>query len=305
MLSFEALHVLDAIERKGSFAAAAESLSRAPSSLSYQVQKLEDELGLVIFDRSGHRATFTDAGHLLVERGRMLLKAADEMVADAASLAHGWELEICLAYDGLFKSDFFFPLIERLAKKSSTRLKLSEQILAGCWEALAQERADVLIAPIPDTVPQGIKVQPLGEMSAYWVAAPDHPIHKEARPVEPDVRAKYRGVAVADTARGMQPKTYNVLENQPRLTVSSMHDKYTAILNGQGIGTLPWFWVQDDLNAGRLKRLKGGEPFQLKFGVAWKRNRMGNAKSWLVRQLPNLLAPYMQAGDIPINKSSS
>ncbi len=39
MLSFEALHVLDAIERKGSFAAAAESLNRAPSSLSYQVQK--------------------------------------------------------------------------------------------------------------------------------------------------------------------------------------------------------------------------------------------------------------------------
>ncbi|SIO38979.1 LysR family transcriptional regulator [Salinivibrio sp. ES.052] len=303
MLSFEALQVLDAIERKGSFAAAAESLNRAPSSLSYQVQKLEDELGLVIFDRSGHRATFTDAGLLLVERGRMLLKAADEMVADAASVAHGWELEICLAYDGLFKSHFFFPLIERLAKKSNTRLKLSEQILAGCWEALSQGRADVLIAPIPETVPQGIKVQPLGEMSAYWVAIPDHPIHQESRPVEPDVRSKYRGVAVADTARGMQPKTYNVLEDQPRLTVSSMNDKYTAILNGQGIGTLPWFWVQDDLNAGRLKRLKGGEPFQLQFGLAWKRNRMGNAKSWLIRQLPKLLEPYMQAGDIPLDRT--
>lgn len=301
MLSFEALQVLDAIERKGSFAAAAESLNRAPSSLSYQVQKLEDELGLVIFDRSGHRATFTDAGHLLVERGRLLLNAADEMIADAASLAHGWELEIRLAYDGLFKSAFFFPLIERLANKSSTRLKLSEEILAGCWESLAQDRADVLIAPIPASVPQGIKVQPLGEMSAYWVATPDHPIHKEARPVDPDIRAGYRGVAVADTARGMQPITYNVLEDQPRLTVSSMHDKYQAILAGQGIGTLPWFWVQDDLKAGRLKLLKGSTPFELKMGLAWKRNRMGNAKSWLVRQVPKLLAPYLQAGDIPID----
>ena len=73
LLSFEALLVLEAIDRRGSFAAASEELGRAPSSLSYQVQKLEQDLDLVIFDRSGHRAVFTKAGRLLLERGRLLL----------------------------------------------------------------------------------------------------------------------------------------------------------------------------------------------------------------------------------------
>lgn len=39
--SIEALLVLDAIERKGSFAAAAHELHRVPSALTYSVQKLE------------------------------------------------------------------------------------------------------------------------------------------------------------------------------------------------------------------------------------------------------------------------
>ncbi len=40
-LSLDALLVLDAIERKGSFAAAAHELHRVPSAITYTVQKLE------------------------------------------------------------------------------------------------------------------------------------------------------------------------------------------------------------------------------------------------------------------------
>ncbi|WP_133153846.1 LysR family transcriptional regulator, partial [Vibrio sp. 10N.261.55.A7] len=52
-LTLEALHILDAIDRRGSFASAAKELGRAPSSLTYQIQKLEQDLDLMIFDRSG------------------------------------------------------------------------------------------------------------------------------------------------------------------------------------------------------------------------------------------------------------
>lgn len=76
-ITLEALHILDAIERRGSFAAAANELNRAPSSLSYQIQKLEQDLDLMIFDRSGHRANFTEAGKLILERGRAILAATE------------------------------------------------------------------------------------------------------------------------------------------------------------------------------------------------------------------------------------
>ncbi|WP_140411965.1 LysR family transcriptional regulator, partial [Escherichia coli] len=54
-LTLEALRVMDAIDRRGSFAAAADELGRVPSALSYTMQKLEEELDVVLFDRSGHR----------------------------------------------------------------------------------------------------------------------------------------------------------------------------------------------------------------------------------------------------------
>ena len=60
-LTLEALSILDAIDRKGSFARAAEELGRAPSSLTYAVQQIEAELDALLFDRSGHRARFTPA----------------------------------------------------------------------------------------------------------------------------------------------------------------------------------------------------------------------------------------------------
>jgi Transcriptional regulator len=78
-LSFEVLQVLDAIDRTGTFASAAETLHKVPSSLTYLVQKLELDLGVKLFDRTGRRATLTHAGRVVVEEGRRLLEAADAL----------------------------------------------------------------------------------------------------------------------------------------------------------------------------------------------------------------------------------
>lgn len=109
-ITLEALHILDAIDRRGSFASAANELDRAPSSLSYQIQKLEQDLDIMIFDRSGHKANFTDAGRLILERGRTILAATEKLVNDATLLANGWELDISIAYDGIIGIHHFFRL---------------------------------------------------------------------------------------------------------------------------------------------------------------------------------------------------
>ncbi len=146
-ITLEALHILDAIERRGSFAAAANELNRAPSSLSYQIQKLEQDLDLMIFDRSGHRANFTEAGKLILERGRAILAATEKLVNDATLLANGWELDITIALDGIVPAANLFPMVEALGNISKTRVRIQDEILAGCWEALATGRADLLICP--------------------------------------------------------------------------------------------------------------------------------------------------------------
>ncbi|WP_254774323.1 LysR family transcriptional regulator [Marinobacter sp. AC-23] len=86
-ITIDALKVLDAIDRKGSFAGAASVLFRVPSAISYTVHKLEEDLNVTLFDRSGHRAILTPAGHYLLEEGRTLLEAAENLAHSTRQVA--------------------------------------------------------------------------------------------------------------------------------------------------------------------------------------------------------------------------
>lgn len=284
-ITLEALHILDAIDRRGSFASAANELDRAPSSLTYQIQKLEQELDLNIFDRSGHKAVFTEAGKLLLERGRDLLSAAQEMVSDANILAHGWELDLTIAHDGIIPISCFFPLVEHLGAVSKTRVKLQEEILAGGWESLISDRSDLLICPKPETVPQDMKVETIGKMSMTWVAAKDHYIHKRKGDFDLEAKKRYRAIVIADTARDTPTLSRNILDDQPRLTVTSFHSKIEALVAGLGIGTIPTHVADKLIEQGVLAKIVDSEYADIDIVLAWRRNKMGKSKSWCIQYM--------------------
>jgi DNA-binding transcriptional LysR family regulator len=129
-LSLDALQVLDAIARCGSLAAAGEQLHRTASTLSYTVRKLEDDLELKVFDRSGHRAVLTDAGRLLLEEGRALLDAAAAVERRVRTFGRGWEAEISIASNELVPSASLLATVgEFYATEQATRIKLSSEVL--------------------------------------------------------------------------------------------------------------------------------------------------------------------------------
>ncbi|MFV8411191.1 LysR family transcriptional regulator [Vibrio owensii] len=284
-ITLEALHILDAIDRRGSFAAAANELDRAPSSLSYQIQKLEQDLDIIIFDRSGHKAHFTEAGKLILERGRAILQASEKLVNDATLLANGWELDITVAFDGIIPIANFFPMVDVLSNVSSTRIRLQEEILAGSWESLNTGRSDLLVCPALDTLPQDVKAEKIGKLSMVWVAAADHYVHKRSGEFDDAAREKYRVIAIADTAREQPALSINVMQKQPRLTVTNFSAKVEALLSGLGIGTLPTQVAQPLVESGQLKYIDGAESKPIDIILAWRRNTMGEAKSWCVQYL--------------------
>lgn len=284
-ITLEALHILDAIERRGSFAAAANELDRAPSSLSYQIQKLEQDLDIMIFDRSGHKANFTEAGKLILERGRGILAATEKLVNDASVLANGWELDITLAFDGIIPVSNFFNLVNDLGNVSSTRIKLQEEILAGCWEALSSGRADLLVAPKMETLPHDVKAEKIGTMDMIWVAATDHYVHKRSGDFDDQAREKYRVIAIADTAREQPALSVNIAHRQPRLTVTNFAAKVEALKTGLGIGTLPKQLALDLIESGELKQITDTDDQPIDIILAWKRNKIGEAKSWCIQYL--------------------
>ncbi|MCA0937577.1 LysR family transcriptional regulator [Vibrio alginolyticus] len=284
-ITLEALHILDAIDRRGSFAAAANELDRAPSSLSYQIQKIEQDLDINIFDRSGHKAHFTEAGKLILERGREILKASEKLVNDATVLANGWELDITIAFDGIIPVSNFFPMVDALSEVSSTRVRLQEEILAGSWESLNMGRADLLVCPSLDTLPQEVKSEKIGKMAMLWVAAADHYVHKRSGDFDDAAREKYRIIAIADTAREQPALSMNIIQKQPRLTVTNFTAKVDALKAGLGIGTLPSQIAQPLIDSGELKQIEGTELLPMDIILAWRRNTMGEAKSWCIQYL--------------------
>lgn len=288
-LTLESLRVMDAIDRRGSFAAAADELGRVPSALSYTMQKLEEELDVVLFDRSGHRTKFTNVGRMLLERGRLLLEAADKLTSDAEALARGWEPHLTIVCEALIPATSLFPLVEKLALKSTTQLTLATEVLAGSWERLETGRADIVIAPdMHFRSSSEINSRPLYSVVNVYVAAPDHPIHREPEPLSETTRVKYRGIAVADSARECPVLTVLLLDKQQRLTVSSIDDKHRALLAGLGVASMPYPLVEKDIQEGRLKVVGSEYSHETNVIMAWRRDSMGEAKAWCLREIPKL-----------------
>ena len=65
-----------AIAEAGSFSRAAERLWIAQPALSTQIRRLEDELGIKLFERHARGVAPTDAGELFLERARAVLAAS-------------------------------------------------------------------------------------------------------------------------------------------------------------------------------------------------------------------------------------
>ncbi len=92
---------MDALDRHGSFAAAAAALFKTPSALSYMVQKLENDLDITCWTAPATGREFTDTGKLMLEKAGVLLRAAQDL-GSRRYVENGWESEITLGIDASF-----------------------------------------------------------------------------------------------------------------------------------------------------------------------------------------------------------
>ena len=292
-LSLDALQVLDAIDRKGSFAAAGAELHRVPSAITYSVRQVEEGLGIEIFDRRGHRAVLTPAGRELLAEGRRLLRAAADLECRVQQVARGWESELRIAVDTLIPVPRLFGVVDEFYREASgTRLRIAHEVLGGTWDALASGRADLAIGAAGDP-PSGhnFAVRPLGRVQMVLVAAPFHPACEEPEPLTEAAVERHRAVSVADSSRLLPPRTVGFLSGRDVLTVPSMEDKAAAHVAGLGVGHLPRAIAEREALAGRLRILRA-DPERVPADVmlAWRPGDAGKALRWFVKRLEDPLA---------------
>jgi len=308
VLTPEALTMMDAIARSGSFAAAARLLGKVPSALTYNVRQLEDALDVLLFDRRSRQATLTAAGRELLDEGRHLLEQMDAVASRVKRIATGWETQLGIAVDDVISrstmldlcSAFYAecavharaarsagsaasakpaagtstaaPALSLASSAPPTRLRLRTEVMTGTWEAIATGQADLAIGVgLGREVPSGVAIKELGNVPFCFAVAPHHPLAPAKEPLSDAEIVRHRAVAVADSARGLAPLTLNLLPGQDVLTVSDMVAKIDALARGVGCGFVPAAMAREAIAAGRLivKPVQRAQT-TARLGYAWR-----------------------------------
>ncbi len=281
-LTLDAIEIIDAIDRGGSFAAAAEALHKVPSTISYTVAKLEEQLGFQLFVRRGPRVALTPVGRELLREGRWLLRSAADLESRLRRIATGYESELRLVHDSLLPAAALVEDIRAFeALDCGTRLRISTEVMTGSWEALREGRADLILA-VGDP-PSGFAQQAkrLQDIEFIFCVAPQHPLARIDRPLTPDDLRAHTAIVVADSARLLPTRSIGLHSGQSRITVSNIEAKIALQIAGLGYGFLPRCRIdaaltQRQLVARDVAEVRANEPLWL----AWNLDGEGEAQKW-------------------------
>jgi DNA-binding transcriptional LysR family regulator len=285
-ITLEALIVLDTIDSRGSYAAAAEQLNKVPSALSYIVQKLEEQLNVTIFQRQGRKAVLTPAGKHLLAEGRKMLNAINKLSEQTQTIANGWEPKIRIAIDTIIDAQVIFDrLYNFIDQYPNIELDVSEEVLNGSWESLIEDNVDLLIGasdPVPSQ--KGIRAVKMCELNIVFVVSHKHPLAAAKQAISKQNISQYRTVVIHDSAKSAIPRSADIIENSQHFFVQSMHHKVQAIVAGIGCGYVPKHRIQPYLDDGQLIELDLLEsPKKKDLYLAWKLTNRGKGLLQLVK----------------------
>lgn len=299
-ISLDALLILDAIDRRGSFAAAGNELHKVPSTISYTVSKLELDLGVQLFLRQGPKAVLTSAGKELIKEGRYLLKAAEDLEHRVRRVASGWETELAIGMDSVFSPTALIDdVLEFYQVAKLTRLRFSEEALSGSWEALLDRRVDLLIGAVgAGPSGGGYNLAVIGSIQFVFTVSPSHPLAAINRPLGKADIYQHRAISVTDSVRKMTPRTVGLLFGQETLALPNMRSKYEFQLAGVGFGFLPEPLARNAIAKGLLIEKQVEEPRQLEpLYLAWRSADEGAGLKWWIdkMQRPDLVDRLWQS----------
>jgi DNA-binding transcriptional LysR family regulator len=288
-ITIEVLETLDAIDRRGSFAKAAEELNKATSAVSYSVQKLEEQLDIAIFQRQGRRSVLTDAGRLVLAEGRDILATTVRLANKAKEVATGWEPRLSIGIESLRCYPAFFAVLnDFLLEYPSIEIDICECVLNGGWEALSQGRVDLIVgSPGPVPLQKGYRAIPMTNSPLVPVISAKHKAASLASDYETLKTAlpKLRRIVTHDTSFVEVSRSEGLSSDGRNFYVQNIDQKVEAILAGIGIGHLPRHRIQRYLDNGLLLPLNLQDKAQPQSFLAWRVNHKGKGLQALTKRL--------------------
>lgn len=145
MVDLRSIEVFLAVSETGSFTGAARRLNKTQSAVSQAVRQLEDELGVVLINRSSRALSLTQPGELLRSRGAQLF---DDVIALASLVREHGKAKLVELRVGMVDSFAIAvaPALIRILLSESLNLSLWSDITPKLREALNDRRFDIVVA---------------------------------------------------------------------------------------------------------------------------------------------------------------
>jgi DNA-binding transcriptional LysR family regulator len=137
-----------------------------------------------------------------------------------------------------------------------TRLHLHFEAIAGPWQRLFDDEADLILHHI-DKADTRLEFINLFKVKVVPVVAPNFLRFPISRSISPEQMRDYVQCVIRDTARGSLPKNYFLVEGARSWTVSDQLMKKELIVQGMGWGHMPKYLIEQELRERRLLRITG------------------------------------------------
>ncbi len=289
-LTLDQLRLFLAVIDAGGFSAAARSLKRAQSAVSYGVANLERQLGAILFDRSGRKPKPTQAGDELAAEARAVCAQVDLLRARALGIARGVEPRLAVAVDHMFPLPALVHALREFRDRYPTvSLTLHTEALGAVAELVAGGVCSIGIGGVVPKWPAELERRPLARVPMLHVAARTHPLARHRGPIPGHIVRQHVQIVLADRSRHSQDYEIGIYSER-RWRVLDLAAKHELLRAGLGWGGMPMHVVAGDLAKKQLVRIQVEEAGTATFEAAlFAMHRTaeppGPAGRWLIDRL--------------------
>lgn len=153
---------------EGSLSAAARALGMAQPTLGRQVSALEEELGVVLFERVGRGLTLTPGGLELLDHVRAMGDAAGRVSLSAGGQTQSIEGSICITASEIYSAYLLPPIVARL-RREAPGIEV-EVVASNAAVDLRRREADIAIRSFRPTQPDLIARRMHDDYARFYAA---------------------------------------------------------------------------------------------------------------------------------------
>jgi DNA-binding transcriptional LysR family regulator len=177
--TLDQLRILKAIASEGSFKRAADSLYVSQPAVSLQVQNLERQLDVPLFDRGGRRAQLTEAGHLLLGYGEKILSLCQETcraLEDLQNLQGGTLIVGASQTTGTYLLPRMIGMFRQKYPDVAVQLHVHSTRRTAWSVANGQIDLAIVGGEIPTELVEALEITPYAEDELALILPPSHPM---------------------------------------------------------------------------------------------------------------------------------